>query len=242
MDQMNDVTEESADDIKFDTLPSEILLHIYSFLPLAEVLTMFDVNKRCRNILKKDIRFYGNNFSRVSLKDFDCKNEMIFRRKRNINYVCIKGVQLILRFLRVYWHELRVIHISSAFSNELWQTIIYSYVEAYRREQIRNFSMSFFTAQLKLPIRSFDNLVSVRFRSCYLSDYLSNISRLFPNLKNIEFLRINCFEKRAYDKIIRTSYNNLLYMRLSPHTFTENQVALMKLFNPRVFFGYHDKI
>lgn len=241
MDQLPDMMEEGASEIEFNTLPPEIVLHIYSFLPLDDVLTMFDVNKRCRGILQTDLGFLKNDFSRVSLKDFGNNNELIFRRKRNINYVCIKGVRVILRFLRVYWDEIRVIHLSCAYCHERWQMIIYNYIEEYRRTQIKNLSMSFFTAQINLPIRSFDNLTSVRFRSCYFCDYLSYIPNLFPKIKNIEFLKLNCFERRALYRVIRISYAHLVYMRVSPYSFTENQFALMKCLNPNVFFGYHDK-
>lgn len=57
MDLVQDNMEETTEESTFETLPVEILIKIFSFLPPAEALTMYDVSKRCRDVLAMDLRF-----------------------------------------------------------------------------------------------------------------------------------------------------------------------------------------
>lgn len=242
MELVNNNTEAVTEGLKFDALPSEVLLKIYSHLPPADALQMFDVNKRCRAILKKDLRFYPANLCNVSLRNFSGEEKMTHKMKKHVRYTCIEGIRLILRFLRVYWNELIVVHVSCYQAPDFFQFIVYVHVVEYRRDQIRNLSLSFITYEPNLPIKPFKNLISVRFKACHFSNYFSHISELFPHALNVELLKFNDFNGEALSRIIRSSYPNLRYMRVSPYSLSRTQLSLLELLNPHVFFGYHDRV
>lgn len=241
MADLNNSMKEVAEDLKFDTLPPEILLKIYSYLPPADALMMSDVNKTCRGILQKDLRFKRESFNKVALKNFEGENKIISRRKKGVNYTQIQGINFILRFLRVFWHDLIVLHVNYSKCSKVWQKIVFSYIIKYRRKQLINFSIVNLTVNLDFPVESFDKVSCIRFKFCYFSTYLSNISILFPNAKNVEFLKVNDFEDRALSKIVWFTLPKLCYMKVSPSSISKNCFELMRMLNPRVFFGYHDR-
>lgn len=242
MDLLKNNMEGVSEELKFDALPSEVLLEIYSHLSPADALQMFEVNKRCRDILKKDLRFQSASLRNVSLRNFNGEEKMTLKMKRHVKYICIEGIRLILRFLRIYWNELLVVHISCYQTSPFFQFVVYTYIVEYRRDQIKNLSISFLTYEPNLPIRPFRNLISVRFKACHFSNYLSRISELFPYALNIEFLKFNDFDEGALLRIIRSTFPYLRYMRVSPYSLTKIQLTLLELLNPHVFFGYHDRV
>lgn len=240
MDLLHDNMEETAEESTFETLPVEILIDIFSFLPPAEALKMYDVSKRCRDVLAMDLRF-GPDLNKITIRNFGGEDKMSFRRKKRINYAHLEGIGFILRFLRVFWHKILVIHVGCLGSDVIWQKIVFWYIIEYRRSEIINLSFSYLSTDFDFEIQPFEKVVCFRVKSCYLSTYLSNISSLFPNVKNVEFLEANVIEDMAIHKIIRFSLPRLRYMRVSPQTFSKIYFELMQILNPHVFYGYHDR-
>lgn len=241
MDQLINNVEETSERPTFEMLPTNILIKIFSYLPPADVLLMHHVNNLCRAVLKMDLRFMKEGLSKVAIRNFGGEDKMNFRSKRHTVYVQLEGIRLILRFLRIFWREIIVINISNLRSNEFWQEIVFSYIIEYRRAQVVNLTICYLTIDFDFPIQSFDNVLCIRFKSCYFSSYLSNISSLFPNAKNVEFLKMNDIEDATLHKIINFSLPKLQYMKISPLSISRSLFDLMKLLNPHVYFGYHDK-
>lgn len=225
---------------KFDELPDLIILKIYSKLEIHDAFTMYDVNQRCRAVLLLDLRLNNKILSRIFIRNLDGDNKMTLVCKKNVLGVKIEGFRFILRFLRAFWKEITLISLESSFIRECWQKTVFKYIVKYRRDQLKNLSISYFSADLDFPIPPFNNIIFLRFNSCHFFNCFSHISVSFPNVKHIKFVNNNVFEDQALRNIIVCKYPKLLYMKMSTLSFTKYQYSIIRVMNPHVFFGFHN--
>lgn len=108
-------------------LPIELHLKIYSFLPLSDLITMWDVNEYFRAVMMLDLRLQRRSFfSTVVLKHFHRKNNCDFRvLKDSTEYVRVEGLSMILRFIRIFRLDICHLIINFTRANEFRQQIIF---------------------------------------------------------------------------------------------------------------------
>lgn len=66
---------------KLDDFCTELLAHIYSFLPLSDLMTMWDVTKRCRDVMKIDDRV-KDLFIKPKSKDVNAKQKDVNAKRK----------------------------------------------------------------------------------------------------------------------------------------------------------------
>lgn len=113
----------------FDNFCTELLNKVFSFLPTADLFTMYDVSKRFRAIMNMDervnhlfIKKEGFNLekyfkdSRIYITNLSEDSSIEFYKQDGDNIVQIEGLAMALRYLRIFKRK-KIVHLNINFFN-----------------------------------------------------------------------------------------------------------------------------
>lgn len=225
--------------LEISDLPNEIIASIFSHLPLADLINMYDVSLLFRDIMEKDSRLRNPQFQRVVLRRFNLMSDCRVKRPYAPDgYIIVEGFRLILKFLRIFGHFIVTLSIRCSDSSDYYQYRVFEYILDFSRLYLKELSMSFVTCSLNsLPVRSFARVDLLIISSCRFSAYLCNLVVLFPRAKEITIR--DSSEIENVDRLVRR-YPYLEYMKVCPLTLNKNYFYLLGILNWQAFLAHHD--
>lgn len=200
-------------------LPVEILLSIFSFLRIDDLIALSGMSKRLSEGVLADPRI---NFDRseIFMKHFNGRGCIL---DRGIQYIILGVVNHILRFLRIFNVRVKHIIVSLHDSKEGQVSIFFAYLNRYcfKLEAIFIKDLNFGVGRvLKRP---FENLRVLKFEKSLISSRLNNFTKWFPNVQDISLYEINMIEDFS---LILTKYKCLTIYSKTTLKFPEAEACV----------------
>lgn len=199
---------------KFDSLCNELLSHVFSFLPLSDLLSVYNICERFRDIVARDRRFINfNNLdfkqTRTLVADFYGKDSIKISQDIENNSIVVKGFLTILRYIRFLNRRLEQIEVQCLGGSRRTCSRVFHYIRLYL-SNLRELSY----ANLRHDVIRFsikNRITLLNATSCHFSTRMCSLGKIFPHLRTI-FIQGSC----TFDDIGRfiTVYPNLQVMGL----------------------------
>lgn len=215
-------------------LPDEIILHTFSYLPLVDLINLWDVCQGIRDLLHLVKRIRDQRLLSVGIQNFKEADSCYINER---GFVTITGFRFILRFIRMYGLNIHSISVSFSEVSPKMQKIFFKQMIWRCKKPLEYLSISHLRSSLDaIVFPVFKKLKTLRLESCFLPKKLCQLSTIFPNMETLELNSGNYFIDISS---IMVHYKNLKFMKISPDTMNRRQFSLMVLYNESVFFGYY---
>lgn len=217
--------------IELTELPLEILLRIWSFLSIRDLLILSDGNRRLRDSVKADSRIDFKN-TRIYLRYFDLSTSYV---EEYPSMVQLCGISLILKYLRLFGEKIDYLVFDCEGAQAEQIHTVYKYVNRYcmNINHLVLGNMDFGLGRtLKKPLKTVKTLWIV---DCKIDSRLCDLSKWFPQLQELDL-----FEKNEFKKIseVLKKYDSLKEININSNSMNEEEVNLFRSENPHVFIRY----
>lgn len=214
----------------FDLLCDELLIKIFSYLPLWDLFSVSNVDTRFQKIA-------GDDRQLINIKSLDFKNthtvisnicgENSMKINDENNIVEISGSLAICRYISFFNEKIERIDVQCLGASRKDCSRIFHYIRLFLPNLNELKISNLYYDIIRLP-RS--NKVSVLYiTSCRLSERMCNLTGLFPLIKTL-FIEGSCaFEEISF---IIDAYPNLLVMGLPDSVLNEDIHQTLTLLNP----------
>lgn len=187
--------------VSLDDFCEEILLHVFSFLDKADVIVMCDVSQKFRKIGMDSSLGLGNSFAVLDIYDEgDHFADSTTGRNR------VRGFRLILRYIRIFQSEIKVISFHNCRGKQKCAVIIFYYINFFLKK-LDELILGFTHYDISMfPLIPFNSVRCLRLIDTTIEGKLDNLPDLFPN---VEVVEIDC-----YDSLVNKPYFFGYYPRL----------------------------
>lgn len=222
----------------FDLLPEEILLHVFSYLDMTELIKMVDVDMHFRRVAKGDLRLKFANMSQLRLGNFSGAEKFSVVRRTTRCHIKLEGFRLVLRFIRVFSSDVRIVSIRNAGAKEINSMLVFTYVNFYLR-RIEKLVISYMMFDISpYLLYAFKNVRVLHIVCCNVPRRLCQLSLMFPSVEEIGIFGYNYFED--INKII-VSYKNLKVMGINSMSLSQEYLDILVDLNPHAFVDHISK-
>lgn len=233
-------------------LPVEMHEHLISVCSFYQLLCLSDVSLWYRTLVIAEVIKRLNKFKETIIKngfrvdfipicyyltEFDSD---FCEVKQNDNNVTFSGIHLILKFIRLFGHEIEYVVCDFHGASKEQACTVFSYVSQYC-SGLKRLAFGNLNYDLGISLeKPFETVTYVFFQRCMLHDQLCHLKALFPNVKEIVFSEENRFE--SLDEII-VVYGSLERFEICSASIDVVNGIFLQLLNPEAevsFFSNSD--
>lgn len=210
--------------------PPELLLEIFSYLPLSDLLKMWDINNYFRSVLLIDQRFIKLQKIEefwIDASNFYGDDSISIYKDDEYTVYELEGFSSILRFMRLF--NTKIVHLDIdcfCVSRRICRRTFY-YVRLYLENLDALIVSSLLYDVIRLPITNRIRLLN--FTSCYFSERMCNLNYYYRNLKSLYIEGSNDFENIS---LLIAPYFNIEVIGLTPDNFNTDMFRALTFLNP----------
>lgn len=223
----------------FSRLPVEVIGKILSHLDFIDLIKMWDVNKKLREVIVNDKRLYHVLNRKLGAINIDGHDRSRYKHvNKRGGYLAIEGARSILRYMRIFNKNIEVVFINFKNCRIFMQQAVLLQLFKYCRVKLSYLALK----NLSCPViyedpPIFENVTHLDFHSCYVSPSFCKLPMFFPHVRILNFLKRNEFHE---PKQVVQTYKHLQIMKVSPLSLNRSWYTILGIYNYRTFFRYVD--
>lgn len=219
----------------FDFLPVEMLLKIFSYMGLKDLLSLSDTCRQFRQTVKADLRVKFN-YNRI--RSYKCPfidpDLDLFLNSVNVN-----GVFLILKYLRIYGSQIKYLSIDFEQLTEDETYTLFSYMGRYCWHlEILVIDNLKYSPNRSLK-RAFKSVKELLIYNSDLCAKLSDLNKWFPNVEKLYLLTNTYFKNFS---ALSTKFKHLSFFMITTVYKAFIDIQRFRDLNPTasISLGYHE--
>lgn len=212
-------------------LPPELLMKIFSYLPLSDLLKMWDTDEYFQLVLLNDHRITElQNMEEIWIdaSNFYGDDNISIYEDDEYTVFQLEGFSSILRFIRLFNSKIVHLDIDCFCVSKRVCRRVFNYVRLYLKNLDALIVTSLLYDVIRLPISNRIRLLN--FTSCYFSERMCNLNYYFRNLKTLYIEGSNEFENIG---LLIAPYFNIEVIGLTPDDFNTDMFRVLSFLNPR---------